>query len=153
MALELRPVREVYPEHEGRWGGPCDYGPLLRSLGAAVILQVDEGGWQGDSWVLLRDGARFGYLQFGWGSCSGCDALQGCHSFEDIEKLQRELAEAIQWFDSREQAAAWFEAHDWGGDYPNSDRDEFVRRAKRLLSSPDAYGPVPGLFDPGPDAP
>lgn len=54
-----------------------DYKPIVNSFGK-IIIQVNDGDYQEDSYILLEDDGRYGYLSFGWGSCSGCDALQAC---------------------------------------------------------------------------
>lgn len=41
-----------------------EYEPLIDSMPGDVVVQVD----QDNTWVLLRDGERWGYLEFGWGS-------------------------------------------------------------------------------------
>src|SRR3990167_9158170 len=51
------------------------YRSVITTMGE-VVAQVDEGSYQGDSFVLLRRGNRFAYFTFGWGSCSGCDAME-----------------------------------------------------------------------------
>lgn len=60
--------------------GPSSYQPIMDSFGN-IILQVDDNDYQGDSRLLYREDDRIGFLQFGWGSCSGCDSLQACHSY------------------------------------------------------------------------
>lgn len=101
--MKLAPVREVYPGREDELGfDPVrDYGPLLESLGYEIVLRADDAdprGSSGDSRVLYRaDANRYGVLIFGWGSCAGCDALQACRSYEEIEELRRSLLEQIIW--------------------------------------------------------
>lgn len=93
----MKPISDVYPD-AGEYGyfGVYDYGPLIESIGHEVLVKVDDDDYQGDSNVLFRraDGA-FGYLNFGWGSCSGCDALQACDSYEDLESLRNSLVAGI----------------------------------------------------------
>ena len=81
-----------------------DYGELLKPIGD-IVLKIDQDEYQGYSWVLFRDGDLFGYLQFGWGSCSGCDALQACESKEEEDNLRTELATAVRWGTASETAA------------------------------------------------
>lgn len=78
---------------------PCDYTPILNNFGE-VILQEDEDGYQGDSYVVLKSDNKFGYLVFGWGSCSGCDMLQACKTYEDIQEIIDLLYNDIKWFES-----------------------------------------------------
>jgi hypothetical protein len=130
----MKPIEEVYPDHPHSSG---EYGPMLESIGHQILLRVDDSDCQGDSRVLFADGERRGYLQFGWGSCSGCDALQAADSYQELEQLRASLVEAIRWFDSAKDALAWFESHDWEGDYSwHADgQKEFVAHAKAILAS------------------
>lgn len=131
----MKDIREVYPvdEESGFWA-PSDYGPLLESFGYERVLQCDDHDWQGDSFVLFKNGEQIGYLEFGWGSCSGCDMLQGCESYEELAKLQRNLHDSIKWLPLPEMRD-YFYAHDWEGDwvwYSEAGR-EFVPKARVWL--------------------
>lgn len=135
----MKPIREVYPD-EGQepFYGPCNYNPLLESLGHDILVQVDDSDYQGDSRLLFRrEDGKIGYLNFGWGSCSGCDSLQGCETYAQIEELRDELAAAVQWFDSAEAALDWFHSADWEGKHSwhHDEQKEFLRKAKDTLAS------------------
>jgi hypothetical protein len=112
-----------------------DYDELLKSFGHEVVLKVDERNYQGDSWVIFRDGGRYGYLCFGWGSCSGCDALQACQNEEDVEELRQKLRSDTRWFDDAEACLDFFYGHDWEGDHVwhAEEFHSFLDRAKTLL--------------------
>lgn len=98
----------LYPEaHEGDYFyGPADYTPIINSFGKA-LARVDDDDWSGDTRVLLVQDGRYGVLNFGWGSCSGCDALQGCQSYEDVDEVIDALRAGIRWFDTLEEAQAY----------------------------------------------
>jgi len=108
-----------------------------------VVIKVEDDDYQGDTRVLYRhwhwkdgrDVQRIGYLRFGWGSCSGCDALQACTSEEEVEDLINELRSSIKWFDSKEEALEFFENHDWKGDYSYRMKGQlaFVNAVKAYL--------------------
>lgn len=84
-----------------------NYQPMLNEFGKREI-QVDTDDYQGDSFVLYRSGERYGYLNFGWGSCSGCDALQACDSIEEVQELMDKLYNNILWFPSFECMMDYF---------------------------------------------
>jgi hypothetical protein len=139
----VRPIQEIYPdqykefhESEGYFYGPCDYDPLLNSFGYEILIKVDDSDYQGDSRVLYKDGDKIGLLIFGWGSCSGCGSLQACHTIQDIEELQKELYEKIEWFNDKKEALQYFETHDWLGDYcwHEEETKEFVEKCIKFLS-------------------
>lgn len=132
----MKDIREVYPDavRDGIWIGAYDYRPLLESFGYEILLQVDDQDYSGDSRVLFRDGDRYGVLVFGWGSCSVCDALQACSSYEEIDELRQELHRRIRW-GSREEILHYLETHDWEGDWcwHAPETRQFLEQAKELL--------------------
>ena len=138
----MKPINEVYPEKaqeekkRGAFYGPIDYTPMLDSMGYETLLRVDDSDYQGDSRLILRDGSRYGVLIFGWGSCSGCDALQACHSMEEIDDLRTSLRDSVKWFESQAECLRYFETHDWEGDYcwHADETRQFVREGKQLLT-------------------
>jgi hypothetical protein len=79
------------------------YEGMVDSFGVDVLLVEESNDYQGDSFYLLKDAeGRYGYLSFGWGSCSGCDAFQAaqCEGGNALEELRDELWEDVKWFDS-----------------------------------------------------
>ena len=117
----MKSAKELYPGYS--W---YDYKPMIEEFGR-VAFMISDGGYQGDSWVLYDDynyifsertgKYRVGYLEFGWGSCSGCDALQACETISEVQELLDELKTQIKWFDGYDEALEWFENHDWEGDW------------------------------------
>lgn len=110
-------AKDLYPDYAADdWFCITDYNPIVKSFGD-VAVQVDDRGYQGDSRILYDNAGKIGYLQFGWGSCSGCDALQACETYEAVDGLIEELRGQIRWFDDAQTALDFFKTHDWGGDY------------------------------------
>ena len=130
----MRTARELYEAEEDGSLYVSDYNPMLSAFGA-IALQVDDKDYHGDSRVLYDDDGRVGYLQFGWGSCSGCDALQGCDNIADIQDLMDRLQESIRWFDSYAEALKFFETHDWQGEYSFREEEQgaFVAQSIEYL--------------------
>jgi hypothetical protein len=131
-----RAAIEIYPEVNDRdfFCPPGDYYPMLESFGN-IVLQVDDD-YQGDSRVLYQDGENFGYLVFGWGSCSGCDALQGCNSIKDLDNLIEGMESGIQW-KSRLEMEEYFKTRDWDNDYHGRSEEtkKFVAKALEILAT------------------
>lgn len=91
------------------------YQPIINHFGT-VAVQVDDDDYQGDSRILYADtGKGFGYLNFGWGSCSGCDSLEACSSYADLAELINRLNSSIKW-ESKAGMLKFFKEHDWEGD-------------------------------------
>jgi hypothetical protein len=106
-------AKKLYSEDKNDW---YDYQPIIDAFGT-VALQIDDEDYQGDSRILYECDGKIGYLQFGWGSCSGCDALQACNTIEEVQELIQQLESEIKWFDDKREALVFFKNHDWEGDY------------------------------------
>lgn len=104
----MKKADEIYDNSWGWW----DYQPMLNEFGN-IILQKDEQNYQGDSFLIYEKDDKYGYLTFGWGSCSGCDALQGCNSISEVQELMDRLYSSIEWFDSLDALKEYFEETDW----------------------------------------
>src|SRR5687767_11654660 len=78
-------VRELFPEckAEDGWFNHPGYAAIIASFGD-VDLKVSDNDWQGSTYAVIRRLGKVGYLEFGWGSCSGCDALEACESYDDL---------------------------------------------------------------------
>ncbi len=120
---------------------PSNYSPIIRLFGQ-VEIRIDQANYQGDTWVLYKEGndhvetGRYGYLCFGWGSCSGCDALQACTTYEQCDALIDHMESRIVWFDDKASALKWFAEHDHKGDYNWNIKEfhEFLSRTIDYLS-------------------
>lgn len=142
MDDQLTDIRTIYPKkaayadahpqsYENYGPQISDYIPLIDSMGD-VLAQWDENDYQGDSVVVLSRQGQFGVLVFGWGSCSGCDALQACGTWEEVNDLRRELFDSIRWGTATD-AADYLTGHDWEGDsiHPPA---EWISDAVRVLN-------------------
>lgn len=74
------------------------YDDIVKTFGE-VKASEDQGSYQGDSLYLIEKDGRYGVLTFGWGSCSGCDALEAVYNQADLDSLQDDLERGIKWFD------------------------------------------------------
>lgn len=101
-----------------------DYGwsyiNLIETTDVKVVLESSDDDYQGNTIALVKQGRRWGILEFGWGSCSGCDALQACYTVADYEELRSELYEGITWFNTLPALRKFVRDHDWGGSFWSS---------------------------------
>lgn len=143
----MKNINKVYPEYaekeeaNGSFYGPGDYKPLLESFDYEILLEVDDNEYEGDSRLIFKNkdknkGNNYGILIFGWGSCSGCDALQACNSMKEIEELRNKLHQDIKWFKNEKECLKYFNEHDWKGDYNwgQKETQEFIEKGRELLS-------------------
>jgi len=100
-----------------------------------ILWKESTHDYQGDTLVLYKHRTEdtYGVLHIGWGSCGGCDALQACTCWEQVNHLLNELRDSIIW-GSFEEIYAYLNSHDWEADYINDDTAElFVKRAVPIL--------------------
>lgn len=113
-----------------------DYDELIASMEVESLVEVSDDDYQGDTRLLLRDGSRYGLLTFGWGSCSGCDALQDCRTIGEATQLRDELWSQVHWEPDAASMAAYFKAKDWAATYMNGPMTEaFVLRSTDALAA------------------
>jgi hypothetical protein len=112
-------VKRLYDcDDDSRPSMISDYGPLLNALRGQIIIKIDDHDYQGDSYLLYNgyDGNNhYGILIFGWGSCSGCDALLSCDTWEEVETLRKHLEASVKW-GTKAETLAYLKDHDWQGD-------------------------------------
>ena len=96
----MKTALELYSEEYGidnLIGYIFDYTPMLEQFGE-ILIRVDDNDYQGDSYLIYKKENSYGYLRFGWGSCSGCDALQACDTIQEVQELMDTLYNDIIWF-------------------------------------------------------
>lgn len=127
----MQPINEVYDSSAHGWG---DYQPMIDSMGYEVVCQQDVGGYQGDTLAIVRDGERHGFLTFGWGSCSGCDALQSCSTLHEVHELRQEIHDQIVWKGSAQEMVEFLRDRDWKAQF-YSDRDEVMEFVAKAIGA------------------
>jgi hypothetical protein len=128
-------VTKLYNGYTTGWFHVGNYRPMIEAFGN-IAVQVDDCDYQGDTRILYDNDRKIGFLIFGWGSCSGCDALQACENIEEVQNLCNELQDDIKWFDSKEEALAWANEKDWDTEWfwHENEGREFVQKVIDYLS-------------------
>lgn len=101
--------RITVTENDYGWLQTPSYGEIVATFGE-ILAEASDDDYQGDSLFLIREAgnaSRYGILTFGWGSCSGCDALQACDNQEDVNNLQDDLERGIKWFENLDAAKSY----------------------------------------------
>lgn len=107
-------AEKLFPKSKESWSNferEGGYWTIVQHIGE-VALNIDKGDYQGDSYVLFKS-PKWGFLAFGWGSCSGCDAFEACDNHEDLQSLIESMVASVRWFDSPKEALEWFDSKDW----------------------------------------
>ena len=128
----MKTAKEIYPNEE-RWFS--DYQPILEEFGE-ILIQVDEEDYQGDSMLLYKlENDKYGILIFGWGSCSGCDALQGCNNYEEVDDLISDLKSKIVEFNNKEDIVKYINNENRKLEYSWYEKtyQEFYEKVKEYL--------------------
>lgn len=100
------------------------YHELIEDRAIKILLDTEDNDYQGNSFLLVQrvpPTRDLGFLSYGWGSCSGCDALEAAYGDpQALAELGDELVAGTRWFDGAEALYAWMqdeESHDlqwWG---------------------------------------
>lgn len=106
----MKKAEEIY-DKECRYGW-YDYNPILEQFGN-IIIKVDDDYYQGDSRVFYEKDGKYGFLIFGFGSCSGCDALQACENIDEVQNLMDSMQNSVKWFESLDEIKNYFKEKDW----------------------------------------
>lgn len=109
------------------------YGDIVLDMGVEILTEAEEDNYQGSSlYTVYRDG-EYGYLEFGWGSCSGCDALQAARSWAEIDELKVNLYTSIEWYPTLEAYKQRVNSIDFEGRWvPKSLSDLFLTQVEAL---------------------
>jgi hypothetical protein len=73
---------------------PMGYDQIV-ALKGEIVKDWTLGYYQGDYVYLLKNDDLYSLVVVGYGSCSGCDALEGCENDEDFEYLKQSIINSI----------------------------------------------------------
>lgn len=98
------------------------YEAIVKGWGYDIVAEETFGDYQGDLVFLLADNSRFGWCVIGYGSCSGCDALEAAMGYsweeenngwtDEVIQLANGLYNEVRWFDTAAELAAWLEPNE-----------------------------------------
>lgn len=100
---------------------PMSYDEIVETQGD-IIKDWTLGYYQGDYVYLLKNGDKYAFTVIGYGSCSGCDALEGCGDDEEFNELKEDIVNSIVWgtkqdvldYVTNQEANRWyFHEEDW----------------------------------------
>ena len=113
--MELNPFELIecgeLEDKRNVWGFEHSYKDILKSITNKVNWTVEGGfeDYQGDFFYLGEDQEGFVYyVTGGYGSCSGCDALEACDTYEDLLELRDDMKRSIRKFDRLNEFEEWF---------------------------------------------
>lgn len=105
-------VRNAHPDFDETSSWPSFYYEnMVEALGNVAYIE-QLGSYEGDYFVLYDDDIGYGVLIFGYGSCSGCDALEACDTLHQAAELLQSLDNAIIRFDDWTELMKWIDSRD-----------------------------------------
>jgi hypothetical protein len=97
--------------------GYLGYDDLINSMELTTLVEGMDHDYQGDSYYLFENDGQYGLLIFGWGSCSGCDALEAVYDdYDQIVALRDNLYNSIQW-KTHTEMVQYINAKDFNGEF------------------------------------
>jgi hypothetical protein len=122
---------------EDRWAS-YDYDELVSTF-ATIAESKMFGSYQGDIlYFLTNDKGEIGWLVVGYGSCTGCDALEAATSsyagggYEEVCALRDELERDVQWFSSIDALREWVDQRVSGNDWYWTETEDGYGAGKTL---------------------
>jgi hypothetical protein len=106
----VKTAKELYPnceckyyedDEETYFSHPFDYSPIIENIGN-VIIRVKDKDYQGSTRLLLEKDECYAIFVYRWGSCSGCDTLQACKSYENVQKIMDNFNKRVEWKNKEE---------------------------------------------------
>jgi hypothetical protein len=139
------PARRTYPSYENY---PCYEDAVEMAWGRAPDLWTVGGSYQGTHYVLVIDDGKVYYSGIGYGSCSGCDAMEAAQ--DDSGPLVEEYeSHRTGWHEyERDDALAYFRGGWNDEDGPNrhyyyeDEWPEFCKAAVDLIRDRLGESPV-----------
>ena len=125
----------VKPEYNGL-PGTVSYSTLTNQLGNPLVT-VSTADYSGDTYILMANTkGDFGVLTFGWGSCSGCDALEAAyHDWDALQRVADDVERSVRWYGSRAEVLDYLQSenrkfeHSWG----SAEYQDFIAKAIEYL--------------------
>ena len=92
------------------------YREMLEKEEVEILAWETFGDYQGDYAVIVKKDGMLGFVVIGYGSCSGCDALEGCDTQEEYDSLMSSTLNSISWGGAdfiRAKIANLFDDNNW----------------------------------------
>ena len=106
-------VKEEYNYLLGEW---IDYETLVKCINTKIDWHILETGcYQGDYWYFAQYDNKVYFVNIGYGSCSGCDALMASYdNINELIELQDGIKRSIREFDNLEELISWIvNSNEW----------------------------------------
>jgi hypothetical protein len=137
---ERERAKNRYGTDDGDTYWHSSYEEIVRDFGCEVPGWETLGSYQGDHLVLLRDGERWGFTVIGYGSCSGCDALEAAgENVREVQALADGIFDGIHWEPSAEAMAAHLASRDGANEWwiNEDEAASALDRFRLLLAAPE----------------
>jgi hypothetical protein len=126
---EIKKEKDEFFNYSG-----CEYQSVIKLFVDFIVINCEDDDYQGTSLLIIKNNEKYGFLSFGWGSCSGCDALKACETEQDVFQLATELKNSIRYFDSTDELKSFIKNHDWETDLwvQEETKSDFIKKCLAL---------------------
>ena len=107
--------REAKPKPFDVYDQP-GYREMLEKEEVEILAWETFGDYEGDYAIVVKRNEMLGFLVIGYGSCSGCDALEACDTQEDYDLVMKNVRNSISWGGTdfiRNKITNLFEDNNW----------------------------------------
>lgn len=122
--------------NESDWLPVVDWGTyedVISSVGLEVVAVYYLDDYQGDACGLFKDEDRYYFGTWGFGSCSGCDWLQGCDGDpKQLAELRQSLVSDLKPLETPQDVLVGLICRDWEGSWYGEQKG-FVKKAVDAL--------------------
>lgn len=108
-------LSDFFIEDEDYFSVTKDWYDLVKSFSDEIIMSYSIGDYSGDYYYIIKLKSHYGFVSVAYGSCSGCDVLQGCSSLSELKSLQFSIWKDIKWFKNLLDLKDWALEYDWEG--------------------------------------
>jgi len=114
------------------------YGHLVEIAGNDIKASVEIGSYEGDYlfYCINRFTNKQGFGVFGYGSCSGCDMLQGCDTMEELQDAQDAILGTIVWHDTKDELIEYLENRDIKLQWYGEEEDDYTKFVAQVIALP-----------------
>lgn len=126
------PVLTVLPRIKERYW----WNKLLTTFPVEILVHEADPVEAADLVLWRSVEGPYGFVSFGYGSCSQCDELEACSTYAEVAKVRKEMWERVHWEDNACNMFSWMYARDWKlqwyGHVPHAGK--FITRSAEILS-------------------
>lgn len=136
MKVTMDQVKAMFPDAQTKYGLNFDYGPVDEFVGKAVV-SVSDGDYQGTTRILYQnkeDPSLYAVREYDWGSCSGCDFMQGCNTWDELLEYVQHAVDGVEWGTASETLKVLDKMEADTREWRQEEVKEFIAESRKFLN-------------------